>query len=150
MPFSKLSSSSVMLSLPEANLQMQRLEAEVLEFLATMADVVQAPAPKTSEGVPSSLRTVMRGLDRGGRLQALSSGPPLLKRKRTVSVGVHSKASEAKKVVLFPKTEQFKGVKPSSSYVSLLKGHSRWKKPVRETRSIVCGCPSMVSCTHNC
>ena len=127
---------------------MEGLESEVLEFLATLADFVDAPVPRTSLSLPSSNRTVMTQRNDRVYRAPLRLGTDQLKRKRA-NLGGHSQALETEKVVLFPAREQFKGVQRDASYVSLLQGHSKWKKPERDTKTMECSCSSMVSCSHN-
>lgn len=128
---------------------MERLEAEVLEFLATLADFVDVPVPRSRLSIPPSDRTVLPVHNERVYPPAFSSRPAHLKRKGTVALGVNSKAPERKKVVLFPGSERFNGVHCASTYVSLLQGQSKWKKEARDTKTMDCGCTSMVSCTHN-
>ena len=132
-----------------STLGMEGLEAEVLEFLATMADFVEVPVPITRLSIPSSSRDVVPvPIDRVYP-PALSSPHANLKRRRVIPLGVNSKAPDRKKVVLFPASDRFKGVQCITSYVSLLQGPSKWRKPARDTKSMQCDCTSMVSCTHN-
>lgn len=129
-------------------LGMEGLELEVLEFLATMADFVEGAVLGTRLSIPPSCLTVVPVRNDGVYLPALTSGPAQFKCKRALPLGLNAKTPDTKKIVLFPGSEQFKGVHCPISYVSLLQGQSKWKKTACDTKTADCGCSSMVSCTH--
>lgn len=133
----------------DSKVGMDALESEVLDFLATMADYVEAPLRKTHISLPSSNCIGVPAQNDRIYLPPLSLVRGHVKRKRTVPLGVNTKAPERKRVILFPDSGHFQGVHCSTTYVSLLQGHSKWEKSTCDTKRLQCGCNSVVSCTHS-
>ncbi|KAG0572521.1 hypothetical protein M758_12G183000 [Ceratodon purpureus] len=128
---------------------MEKLELEVKEILVAMADLQCPPARDKQEEQPQVDRSG------AGRRMPLSLSnrrkvPSQQHRHRGLSVvrGASHRGAPLQ-VVPFPTRDQFKCVKPSSTYVQLLGGFSRWKSRVESGGLKHCGCTSVVSCIHN-
>lgn len=115
----------------EGDPDLELLEFEVLDLLASMAELVDPPAPTIGHGSTSFHRIVGPKHNPSYRRPCLSFGSRQQKRRRTLAFEIHSNAPDPKKLVPFPPSKEFRGVKANASYVSLLNGRYEWKKPVQ-------------------